>query len=102
MSATFVPFEANTPKARFVVGVIRAAVADLFADLASEAEVVLSIVVQDVVFGGAWPHPVAILRVELEDDDVGSFVGHLEGRVSCSSRPGPCPNDQQKTEKECC
>jgi hypothetical protein len=80
MVASFIPQEANTPITRLIIGVVGTAVADIFAVLACEPDVVLLIVVQNVVPVGIRPYPVAILREKPEDNGIGSFIGHCPWR----------------------
>jgi hypothetical protein len=59
-------------------------------------------VVKIVVPGGTRPKMVAILREELDHNAKATVVGQAEGRIPALSRLRPCPNDQQKTKKDCC
>ena len=92
--ATLIALEPHPPIARSVVRVIRPTQADLFSVPACERKLVLSIVVQSVMRGRTRPHPVTILREKLDYNSVASFVGYLERRHPCVSRPDLGANNQ--------
>ena len=62
----------------------------------------LSTVVEIPVIGGARPLPVATVSEKLDHDAGRSAVGQLKGRIAAVSRLYPCPDDQQKSEKDRC
>jgi len=85
---TFVAFKTDSPM-RFVVGREGATITNFFAILTSEAKIVLGAIIEVPMACGAWPHPIASLREELDHNVETGLVSHFEGRVSALSRLAP-------------
>ena len=99
--ATLIAQEADSPiVSRPVLG-IAAAEANLLADIASEPEGVLGIVVEGPMVRRAWPAPGPILRVEFHENGICRVVGEVEGHetVLCLSTSST-ETDTQRQQKQ--